>query len=84
MVLWQATPLILELKSLRLLIMIKKNGKKLSHQLGKELFSMRKHLAPKIFSVNTSLVKAKKLSQKTKKPILIADIWDNPGGGCCR
>ncbi len=59
----------------------KKNGDKLSSQLGMKLFSLRKDLAPKTFSANTSILKAKKLSKKNKKPILIADIWDNPGGG---
>ena len=59
----------------------KKFGNKLTSQLGMELFSLRKNLAPKTFSANASILKAKKLSQKSKKPILIADIWDNPGGG---
>ena len=59
----------------------KKNGDKISSQLGMELFSLRKYLAPKTFSAHTSLTKAKKMCQKNKKPILIADIWDNPGGG---
>ena len=59
----------------------KKNGDKLSYQLGMELFSYRKDLAPISVSANSALIKAKKLSQKNKKPILIADIWDNPGGG---
>ena len=59
----------------------KKNGNKLSSQLGMELFSYRKNLAPKTFSANSSIIEAKKLSLKFKRPILIADIWDNPGGG---
>ena len=45
------------------------------------LFSKRKYLAPKTFSATNSLKEAKKFSNKNKKPILIADIWDNPGGG---
>ena len=59
----------------------KKNGHKLSSHLGMELFSYRNNLAPKTFSANSSIIEAKKLSLKCKKPILIADIWDNPGGG---
>ena len=59
----------------------KKNGDKLSRQLGMELFSFRKDLAPKTYSVNDAVIEAKRLSKKNKKPILIADIWDNPGGG---
>ena len=59
----------------------KKNGDKLSSQLGMKLFSLRKDLAPKTFSANKSILEAKKLFKKNKKPILIADIWDNPGGG---
>tara|TARA_Y100000590_G_C15674354_1_gene997407 strand:+ start:8 stop:1486 length:1479 start_codon:yes stop_codon:yes gene_type:complete len=58
-----------------------KYGKSLSKKLGDELFSMRKNLAPKMFSANTAVLKAKKLSKNCSKPVLIADIWDNPGGG---
>ena len=39
----------------------KKNGDKISSQLGMELFSLRKYLAPKTFSAHTSLIKAKKV-----------------------
>ena len=42
---------------------------------------VRENLAPKTLSANTSLIQARKLSKINKKPILIADIWDNPGGG---
>ena len=59
----------------------KKYGDKISYELGMELFSKRKNLAPKSFSAMNSLKEAKKLSKKNNKPILIADIWDNPGGG---
>ena len=59
----------------------KNKGDKLSSQLGLELFSFRKKLAPKTFSVNRSIEQAAKLSKRNKKPILVADVWDNPGGG---
>ncbi len=59
----------------------KKKGDELSYKLGMELFSYRKNLAPKTFSVNSSIIEAKKRYHKYKKPILIADMWDNPGGG---
>ena len=59
----------------------KKKADELSSQLGMELFSYRKDLAPKTHSAHSSLTEAKKLSNKYKKPILVADIWDNPGGG---
>ena len=59
----------------------KKNGDKLSSKLGMQLFSFRSDLPPKTLTVNSSILKAKKLSNKNTKPVLIADIWDNPGGG---
>ena len=59
----------------------KKYGDKLSNDLGMELFDMRKKLAPKTHSVNTSLIRAKNLSRKYKKPVIISDMWNNPGGG---
>ena len=58
-----------------------KYGDNLSYNLGMKLFKLRKKLAPKTYSVNKSLAKAQNLSKKNNKPVLIADIWDNPGGG---
>ena len=59
----------------------KKNGDKLSSKLGMQLFSFRSDLPPKTLPANSSILKAKDLSKKNTKPVLIADIWDNPGGG---
>ena len=59
----------------------KKNGDKLSSKLGMQLFSFRSDLPPKTLPANSSILKAKDLSKKNNKPVLIADIWDNPGGG---
>jgi len=59
----------------------KNKGDKLSSKLGLELFSYRNKLAPKTFAANKSIEQAAKLSKRNKKPILVADIWDNPGGG---
>ena len=56
-------------------------GNNLSFELGMKLFKLRKKLGPKTYSVNKSLIKAKNLFKNNKKPVLIADIWDNPGGG---
>ena len=57
----------------------KTKGDKLSSQLGLELFSYRNKLAPKTFKTNKSIEQAAKLSKRNKKPVLVADIWDNPG-----
>ena len=59
----------------------KTKGDLLSSQLGFELFSYRNKLALKTLSANKSIEHAAKLCKKNKKPILVADIWDNPGGG---
>ena len=59
----------------------KKYGDKLSHDLGMELFNLRKKLAPKTHSVNNSLIKAKILSKNSTKPVCCADLFNNPGGG---
>ena len=56
-------------------------GNNLSFELGLKLFKLRKKLGLKTYSVNKSLIKAKNLFKNNKKPVLIADIWDNPGGG---
>ena len=59
----------------------KKYGEKLSNELGMKLFKLRKNLAPKTYSVSKSLNMAKNLFKKNNKPVLIADVFDNPGGG---
>ena len=46
-----------------------------------KLFKLRKNLAPKTYLVNKSLNMAKNLFEKNNKPVLIVDVFDNPGGG---
>ena len=59
----------------------KQNGDKIACKLGHIVFAMRGQIAP----VQQDEIKAVALAlQKSKtadKPIVIADMWDNPGGG---
>jgi microcystin degradation protein MlrC len=53
-------------------------AKSLSRELGLKLYSMRKEISPKMFSIEEGLDEAIKSSEI---PVVIADIADNPGGG---
>jgi len=60
----------------------KAKGDQLARELGLELYSMRKLTAMEMFDTETGLdrvldVRASDLS----RPVVISDIWDNPGGG---
>ncbi len=44
----------------------KRNGDKLSRQLGMELFSFRKDLAPKTYSANDAVIELKDYTKKIK------------------
>lgn len=60
-----------------------KYAAELAEKMGMELFSFRGNTAPEFLSVEKALKKAVELSElsKSQKPIVIADVWDNPGGG---
>ena len=53
-------------------------GDRLAVELGGELFAMRGKTRPEFLSVETALDKAE-LSKAF--PVVVADVWDNPGGG---
>jgi microcystin degradation protein MlrC len=57
-------------------------GADLAARLGMELFSMRGKTAMPMLDTEAGLDEAMRLvAQKPGKPIVIADVWDNPGGG---
>ncbi|MCH2067928.1 MAG: M81 family metallopeptidase [Shimia sp.] len=53
-------------------------GTALARELGLELFSFRGTTKPKFLTVEDSLAKA---TAASAGPVIIADVWDNPGGG---
>ncbi|MBU0914316.1 MAG: M81 family metallopeptidase [Gammaproteobacteria bacterium] len=52
-------------------------GTVLAQQLGLELFSYRGQTLPQFYDVSTALDQAQQLSGT----VVLADVWDNPGGG---
>ncbi|OED36450.1 microcystin LR degradation protein MlrC-like protein [Chromatiales bacterium (ex Bugula neritina AB1)] len=61
-------------------------GAQLARQLGMELYSFRGTTKPKLLTPIAALDSAQQTSDKrdtnTKTgPVVIADVWDNPGGG---
>lgn len=56
----------------------KAEGDRLSAELGAELFSMRGKTRPEFLTVSAAFDKAE---QSCAMPVIIADVWDNPGGG---
>ena len=56
----------------------KDEGDALARRLGLELFSMRGKTRPDFLSPSEALDKA---AAGTGGPLVIADVWDNPGGG---
>ena len=56
-------------------------GDALASELGMEVFGMRGKCAPVQLDEVETLSKALTLSESSKEPIVIADMWDNPGGG---
>ena len=60
----------------------KEKGDALAVRLGRELYSLRKTTAMPMFDTETGLDKAVAIRAAHRdKPVTIADIWDNPGGG---
>lgn len=57
-------------------------GEALAESLGMEIFGMRGRTAMPMLDTEAGLDKAVALAaQKTGKPVVVADVWDNPGGG---
>lgn len=56
----------------------RKSGDDIAKKLGMELFSFRGRTRPEFLSPDDAIERA----QTSKKaPVVIADVWDNPGGG---
>lgn len=56
----------------------KQAGDRLAETLGRELFSFRGTTRPEFLTPRDALQTAMRLSSG---PVVIADVWDNPGGG---
>jgi len=54
-------------------------GDKLARDLGMRLFDMRGKVMPKQLDQKQAVTKA--LAIQSDKPVVITDVWDNPGGG---
>jgi len=60
----------------------KARGEALARRLGLEIFALRGRTAMPMTGIDAGLDKAVALAAaKPGKPVVIADIWDNPGGG---
>jgi microcystin degradation protein MlrC len=60
----------------------REKGDELAKRLGLELYAMRRQTAMPMFNTVEGLDKAIKVrAQQSEKPVTIADVWDNPGGG---
>lgn len=57
------------------------HGDDLAQALGHELFSFRGRARPEFLEPLDALNKAQALCGSSNKPVVIADVWDNPGGG---
>ncbi|MCH8537836.1 MAG: M81 family metallopeptidase [Alkalimonas sp.] len=53
-------------------------GDRLAKELGEELFSFRGKTMPAMLSVQQGVAK---LATATEGTVVLADVWDNPGGG---
>jgi microcystin degradation protein MlrC len=68
-------------------IMVVTNGDKakgdaLAEKLGRELYAMRETLAMEMLTADEGIARALAARAKNPvKPAVIADVWDNPGGG---
>lgn len=54
------------------------SGDELARKLGMELFELRGTTRPEFLAPNDALDRA---TANGQRPIVIADVWDNPGGG---
>ncbi|TIT97985.1 MAG: M81 family metallopeptidase, partial [Mesorhizobium sp.] len=60
----------------------KEKGDKLAETLGRELYALREKTAMTMLSASAGIERALAVRAEHKdKPAVIADIWDNPGGG---
>ncbi|AHD11851.1 M81 family metallopeptidase [Phaeobacter gallaeciensis] len=53
-------------------------GARIAQELGSELYSFRGRAAPEFLLPQDALARA---DQALEGPVVIADVWDNPGGG---
>lgn len=56
-------------------------GDTLAQQLGMEIFALRGVCAPEQRNEKDSLDMAVQYAKTSQSPIVVADMWDNPGGG---
>ncbi|MCQ8783737.1 M81 family metallopeptidase [Mangrovibrevibacter kandeliae] len=57
-------------------------GQRLAERLGRALFALRGRTAMEVLGVEAGLdVVAASLRRERAAPLVVADIWDNPGGG---
>lgn len=60
----------------------KTKGDEIAQQLGHELYRMRKLTAMEMFDTEAGLNRALEVrASDPSRPVVISDIWDNPGGG---
>jgi microcystin degradation protein MlrC len=60
----------------------KAKGDALAEQLGRELYALRGQLAMPMLAADQGIDRALEVrAASTAKPVVIADVWDNPGGG---
>jgi microcystin degradation protein MlrC len=57
-------------------------GARIARELGEELYRLRGRTAMSILDYRQSVAGVKARAGGGGKPITIADVWDNPGGGC--
>jgi microcystin degradation protein MlrC len=57
----------------------KEKGDRLARELGLRLFDMRGKVMPRQMDEREAVWRA--LSIQSEKPVVITDVWDNPGGG---
>lgn len=60
----------------------KARGDALAEQLGRELYALRGQLAMPMLTADQGIDRALDVRAANKaRPVVIADVWDNPGGG---
>ncbi|MEM9423892.1 MAG: M81 family metallopeptidase [Spirochaetota bacterium] len=59
----------------------RRGGDALAAELGREVFAMRGKCAPAQLNEVEALQQAQSLARTSSSPVVVADMWDNPGGG---